>query len=50
MDADRSHSCFAPRAAQIPFNAEMAIEFMRLRLHSHFAASNGAPFEMARIR
>ncbi|MDF2828956.1 MAG: hypothetical protein K0R01_2239 [Mycobacterium sp.] len=45
MDADRSHSWFAPRAAQFPLSAEMAGEFARRKSHSHFDCTNGAPFE-----
>jgi hypothetical protein len=50
MDADRSHSCFAPRAVQFPFSAEMANEFVRLRIDPHRIPLNDAPFEMARGR
>jgi hypothetical protein len=50
MDADRSHSWFAPRAAQFPLSAEMAGEFARRKSHSHFDCTNGAPFENSRGR
>ncbi len=50
MDADRSHSWFAPRAAQLSSSAEMADEFARRKFHPHSDFSNGAPFEMARTR
>jgi hypothetical protein len=50
MDADQSHSWFAPRAAQFPCTAGMANEFERLRIDSRPIPSNGAPFEMARGR
>jgi hypothetical protein len=50
MDADRSQSWFAPRAAQFPCTSEIANELARLRIRSHFVPSNRAPFEMARGR
>ena len=50
MDADRSHSWFAPRAAQFPSRAEMAAEFARRKFHSHSDSSNGAPFGNSRGR
>jgi hypothetical protein len=50
MDADRSHSWFAPRAAQFSCTAEMADEFERRRIDARHFPADGAPFEMARGR
>jgi len=50
MDADRSHSWFALRAAQFTYTAEMANEFERRRIDARHFPANGGPFEMARGR